>query len=150
MVLAYNINIAGLKELQDKFAKMPEVLQKEVRGVVESSAKDFVRYAKRDAPVNKEKHGGNLRLGISYAQVIADKTHTTFEVVSNAHYSAYLEWGTITKVSVPAELAAYASQFKGKGLRKTGGIFPHPYFFRQIPLIKKQLENDIKDIASRL
>ena len=150
MVLAYNVNIVGLKELQDKFKKMPENLQKEVRGVIEDGAKTFVRFAQRDAPVNKGKYGGNLRLGISYGQLIADKTHTTFEVVSNAHYSAYLEWGTITKVKVPAELAAYASQFKGKGLRKTGGIYPHPYFFRQIPLIKKQLENDIKDISSRL
>lgn len=142
MVLAYNVNIVGLKELQDKYKKMPENLQKEVKGIIEDGAKTFVRYAKRDAPVDM----GVLRNSISYLPI----GKLSYDIVSGAKYSAYLEWGTITKVSVPGELAAYASQFKGKGLRKTGGIFPHPYFFRQIPLIKKQLENDIKDIASRL
>lgn len=37
------------------------------------------------------------------------------ELVSAAAYSAYIEWGTKTKVSVPADLTDYAAQFKGRG-----------------------------------
>jgi hypothetical protein len=36
-------------------------------------------------------------------------------VYSHAFYSAYLEWGTKSKVDVPADLQQYAQQFRGKG-----------------------------------
>jgi len=148
--VAYNVNIIGLDKVIAKFDKIPEQLQREIRGVVENGAKTFERNAKRDAPVNKEKDGGNLRQQITYYPLVSDKTKTTFEIVSGAKYSAYLEWGTITRVQVPAELQGYAIQFKGKGLRKTGGIIPQPYFFKQTPLVKKQIEADVRQVLDSL
>lgn len=121
---------------------LPDKIVKEVNGVIEDGAKVFVSLAKRDAPVDM----GVLRNSISYAPL----GKTVYEVVSGAYYSPYLEWGTITKVSVPGELQAYASQFRGKGLRVTGGIFPHPFFFKQMPIIKKQIEQDIKQVLETL
>ena len=138
MAQGYNINIKGLKELQDKMAKMPEVLEKRVNGIIEDVAKVFVRNAKKDAPVDM----GVLRNSITYYK----NGKLSFTIVSGAKYSPYLEFGTITKVSVPTELAAYAAQFKGKGLRANGGIYPHPYFFLQTPIAKKQAETDIKQL----
>ena len=138
MVVAYSVNVIGLKELQAKYAKASETVKKQARVALQSGIATFVRNAKRDAPVDM----GVLRNSISFAPI----GDLTYEIVSGAKYSAYLEFGTITKVSVPAELVAYASQFKGKGLRTTGGIFPHPYFFKQLPIAKKQIEADLKFI----
>lgn len=140
------IDVKGLDQLKAKYDKLPTEVQAVVRASVEDGAKVFVRNAKRDAPVDH----GFLRNMIAYAPLVSDKTHCTFEVISNAAYSPYLEWGTITRVSVPAELQGYAIEFKGKGLRKNGGIYPHPFFFRQIPVVKGQIERDVKDLLERL
>jgi HK97 gp10 family phage protein len=136
------VNVIGLKELRIKMATAQESMSKQVRGIVEAGAMKFVRDAKRDAPVNF----GVMRNFITYSQVISDKSRTTFEVHSQAKYSPYLEWGTITRVIVPAELSVYAALFKGKGLRKNGGIFPHPFFFKQTAGVKKFIETGIKAI----
>jgi hypothetical protein len=50
-------------------------------------------------------------------------------VTSNAYYSAYHEWGTISHVVVPANLQEFAIQFKGQGIKQTGGIYARPFFF---------------------
>lgn len=142
MAQGYSIDIKGMKELQDKLANMPKQLQKEVSGVVEDGAKVFVRNAKRDAPVDF----GVLRNEITYFPL----GNLKFEIVSGARYSPYLEFGTITKVRVPVELSSYAIQFKGRGIKKNGGLYPHPFFFKQIPLVKTQIEKDIKQITDSI
>jgi HK97 gp10 family phage protein len=136
------IEVKGLKELQANVNKLPQRLKQETSGVLERGAQLFVRNAKRDAPVDFD----FLRNLISYAKTGELK----FTLISGSKYSPYLEWGTITRVSVPTELASYAIQFKGKGIRKNGGIFPHPYFYKQqIPVkieMEKNLEPILKDI----
>jgi hypothetical protein len=136
------IEVKGLKELQGKLKTLPQRLKTEVSAVVESGVKTFVRNAKRDVP----RQFGFLGNGISYTFLISDKTRTSFMVVSNFKYSPYIEWGTITRVRVPSELQAYAIQFKGKGIRKNGGIYPHPFFFKQTPITKAQIEKGIGQI----
>ena len=136
MAVAYSVNIIGLKELQAKYSKASDSVKKQARMALQAGAATFVRNAKRDAPVDM----GVLKNSITFVPI----SDLTYEIVSGAKYSPYLEFGTVTKVSVPAELVAYASQFKGKGLRTTGGIFPHPYFFKQLPIAKKQIEADLK------
>lgn len=135
--MSFNLNIVGLKELQTKLQGLPKEISKEVSAIVESGAKEWVRGAKRDC---KAVDNGFLRAGISYAPV----SKTGYEVVSSANYSAYVEWGTITKVDVPAELSAYAIQFKGKGIRKNGGMIPRPFFFKQRQQVKRLLEQRLK------
>lgn len=137
------VEIKGLRELQAKFNALSGEMQTEVRAIIEAGAKDWVRGAKRAAAVDN----GFLKNGITYGQGIADKTHCTFFVFSNAKYSPYIEWGTITKVSVPEELSNYAIQFKGKGLLKTGGITPSPFFFPQQLPVKKATELRIKALV---
>jgi hypothetical protein len=60
-----------------------------------------------------------------------------------------VEWGTITKVSVPQELQAYAIQFKGKGIRKTGGMIPRPFFFQHRGPVMAELQKNLKQVAKR-
>lgn len=133
-----SISVKGLDELQAKFKNLPKEVQKIASASLEEGARLFVRGAQRDAPVNF----GVLRQGISYLKT----QELSFTVVSNAFYSPYNEWGTITRVRVPASEAAYASTFKGRGLRKTGGMFPHPFFFKQILPTKAQIEKDLQKI----
>lgn len=132
-----NLNIIGLDETIARLDKLQSgELKTELSGILESGAQQFVALAKRDAPVNF----GVLRNEITYSKV-AD---LTFEVASNAYYSPYMEWGTINHVNVPGELADYAIQFKGKGIRKNGGIVPRPFFFKQTPLVEKYLNETVQ------
>lgn len=138
----YSVNILGLKELQSTFDKLPAQLRREASGILEAGAKKWVALSKRDSPVDF----GVLRNEITYVAVAP----LTFEIVSGAKYSPYLEWGTITHVSVPAELSEYAIQFKGRGLRKNGGIFPHPYFFKQQTPVAVQIEKGVQSILNEV
>lgn len=139
------VEVKGLRELQAKMEKLEPEFKKEVSATVERGVQLFVRNAKRDAPVNF----GFLRNSISYFPTSKGEV-IGFEVVSGANYSPYMEWGTIKKVSVPAELSGYAAQFKGKGIRKNGGIFPRPFFFKQVPLAKTEIEKGILAILKSM
>ena len=136
------LDLKGFNEVMSNLEKMDDNLKKEVSATLERGAQLFVRNAKRDAPVDH----GVLRNGISYFQ----EGPLSFTVSSNAKYSAYLEWGTIKRVSVPEELASYAIQFKGRGIRKNGGIFPHPFFFKQQGVVKQSIEQGIEALLKDL
>lgn len=123
MAKGFTIKATGLKELKKKFGKIPENVANEVDAVLAYGANDFVNRAVNDAPVDE----GYLRLNITQER----KGEMNYEVVSAAPYSAFVEFGTITRVVVPTDLVDYAKQFKGKGLRKTGGMAARPFFFKQ-------------------
>ena len=50
------------------------------------------------------------------------------EVKVGVNYGPFVEFGTGSKVKVPAELREYAMQFKGKGIRKVN-LGARPYFY---------------------
>ena len=143
--MVFKVQIQGLRELQARFDQLPQELQREAKGYVAMGAQTWVRNAKRDAPIDL----GVLRNQISYVDM-SKAGSISYEVVSGARYSAYIEWGTITKVSVPGELAAYAMNFKGKGIRTNGGIIPRPFFFKQraeaIKVVEQGLQSMLKAI----
>lgn len=161
-----NIKLSGFKEFDTKLKNLPAVVTKEVDSVIQVGGSTWESLAKRSAPVDQ----GRLR-----AQITNRKTgEMKNEVTSPVEYSAFVEWGTKRKVSVPADLQAYASQFRGgKGggnakaliyewMKRVGippeaqywvflsiivnGIRPHPFFFIQKPTVEKQLIGDIKQI----
>jgi len=81
------------------------------------TADDIVTDAKQNLTNHKTVNYGQLRLSIA-------KTEATMQVnrsliFSNAPYSAYVEFGTGTKVKIPAGFESLAAQFRGKG----GGTF---------------------------
>ena len=138
----FKINIAGVKELQARLNNVSKEVHKEVLGEIKDAAQKWVEFSKRDAPVFKGENGGTLRQGIT-----ADISPSWgASVISNANYSPYIEWGTVTKVDVPGELAEYAIQFKGRGIRKNGGIIPRPFFFKQRAVIEKMLIKNINNV----
>jgi len=62
-----------------------------------------------------------------------------------AHYAPYVEFGTVTRVQVPAGWEDYARQFKGGGVRSTGGNFPQPFF---VPAYERNVDKMLKNIDS--
>ena len=136
------LDLKGFSEVMANLDKMDKTIKQEVSATLERGAQTYVRNAKRDAPVDH----GRLKNSISYYPLAP----LSFNVVCAVDYAAYLEWGTITKVHIPAEEIQYASQFKGRGLRKTGGIFPHPFFFKQQAVVKDQIETGINAILKDL
>lgn len=88
--------------------------------ITNSTADSIVADAKQRAPVDL----GQLRLSIG---------HTTARVgfnlsfiFANAPYSAYVEFGTGGRVSIPKGFEQMAARFKGKGIRQID-IKPQPF-----------------------
>lgn len=104
--MAKEFEIVGLKKLMVQLETVPKVLAKKIDAELDASAKQIVRNAKNDAPTDM----GDLKGGISSFKVDS----LQYEIVSNAFYSPYIEWGTGKKVSIPADQAEFAAQFKGK------------------------------------
>lgn len=136
-----SIQVEGLDKLIKKFGKIPEPVSKEVDAELASTANEFVNRAVAAVPVDT----GFLRNGITFSKV----SELNYEVVSGAKYSAYVEFGTIRFVNVPSDLVTYAAQFKGKGIRKTGGMSPRPFFFPQLPIARAELNKNLKQVVVR-
>lgn len=136
------------KGLIDKIKKAPAKLRKEISFEVSVTAGE--RFAEL---ATKELSSGILKMptGSLAGSIRPEKTgEFSCEVIAHKEYAPYIEWGTITKVDVPADLASYAIQFKGRGIKKTGGIEPRPYFFKQEPIVRKETTDKIEDILSSL
>lgn len=163
-------SITGLDALRNQLSKLPLQMQTEIKQEIQASALTIVRNAQAKAPVDQ----GRLRSLISVNNI----SDLEVEVVSGADYSAYLEFGTGKRVSIPAGLEAVAAQAKGTGRvgslsakdaiyawcarvgidKKlwwtifisimTNGIKAHPFFFSSYYAEKPNLINRIKKILS--
>lgn len=119
----------------------------EIRALMVKCMRSIERRAKSFAPVDK----GFLRGSIS-AQSSSDRM--SFEVSAGekisrgvkVKYAPFVEFGTGTKVSVPADVAKYALQFKGKGIRKVNQR-AQPYFFPAVRVSINELMVNLKNIG---
>lgn len=164
------IEVKGLKELKKKFGRIPQNVTEEVDGVMSIAANDYVNKAVADAPVDQ----GILKNEISSFK----EKELTYVVVSGAEWSAFIEFGTRSRVQIPSDLTAYAAQFKNAKISSgdakqrifdwckrvglpekawysvfinvmTIGIYPHPFFFKHRDEVYKQLLEDIKPALQR-
>lgn len=106
------IRVEGLNATLNVFRQFGDAVFKAIGNEAKASALTIARNAKRNAPAN---HGA-LRRRITVNQI----DEVTFEVVSNANYSAYIEFGTKAKVRVPPEFQAIAAAARGRGM--IGGL----------------------------
>lgn len=125
------VSLNGFEDLRKRIGEAVDRYVPELDAEMTAVVNGFVNRAVLAAPVGD----GILKNGITFARL----AQLHYEIVSSAFYSAYNEWGTVTRVKVPTELQAYAIQFKGKGIKKTGGMYPHPFFFIQMPIAKEEL-----------
>lgn len=104
--------------------------------ITNSTADDMVADAKTKAPVDL----GQLRLSIGHTTARVGYNKSFF--FANAPYSAYVEFGTGGRVSIPKGFEDLASPFKGKGIRQIN-ITPQPFFIpaylQNIPIYQKKL-----------
>lgn len=132
--------LEGLEQLQAKLKALPKHLKDEIDAELQASAMTIEAAAKRDAPVDK----GFLRNGISHYKA----GDMTYEVVSNARYSAYVEFGTGAGVLVPVGYEEFAMQFKGKSGVITKGMNAQPFLIKNYRIEKPKLIARIKKIIT--
>lgn len=102
-----SIKIDGMDELLAKVKGLAGKVSSAVAAEIQDGAQLIAADAKAAAPGDQ----GFLRQQISAIKI----NPTTWQVVSGADYSAFMEFGTGTKVQIPAGLEEYAAQFKGGG-----------------------------------
>ena len=106
---AVKFDIKGIDKLQKKISELPKELQQEVVGEIQAWGYD----------VNAEQIGLISQQKIQDLGALQQNTKAVpkpdgVELISNVYYAPYIEFGTRSKVRVPAELNNYASQFRGK------------------------------------
>jgi hypothetical protein len=140
------VELKGFEELRRKIGNLAEEFETEVDAEVENVAKLFVSDAVHSAVEQGIFDQGRLVGDIRYEKI----GKMQYTGISGARYSAYHEWGTITHVSVPADQQTYALQFKGRGIKKTGGIYPRPFFFIQIPKAQERMKDIPQTVFNNL
>lgn len=161
------IKIEGLDALKKKFKQLPQVVTDTLDAEMFAISEEYVNRAIGMVPIDE----GTLKVGIT-----ASHAELHHEIVSKESYSPYVEFGTRTRVSVPADLTSYANQFRRKGggdakkaiydwcKRKgipeeawwpifikvmTVGISPHPFFFPHLPWAKSELKKRSKQVIQK-
>jgi hypothetical protein len=169
MAKGVSIQVEGLDRLIKKLGRIPDAVSAEIDAELSAVANEFMNRARGDAPVDQ---------GLLINSITVNPLKVMdYEVVSGADYSAYVEFGTKSKVQIPADLAAYAAQFKGA--KSTGdakqmiyawckrvgieekywfavyvkimrdGIRPHPFFFKQLPQAQADINKNLKEVVIR-
>jgi hypothetical protein len=141
MARGVTIEIQGLKQVQKFFGELPRHVIVETDAEMADAANTMVNRAVADVPVDT----GRLRNAITFKRI----KELVYEVVAATDYAAFVEFGTITLVKAPAEYAAYAMQFKGRGIKKTGGMRARPYLLPQIPVVQMQLNKNLNEMIKR-
>lgn len=137
----FTYSLEGMDKVLKGLKSLPVELKKKAEMEIKASAEVIARNAKRDAIVDN----GFLKNGISSFKV----GEMTFEVVSNAHYSAYVEFGTGGLVDIPNGLESYAAQFKGDNKRKVN-LPARPFLFNNFYAERTKLINRLKKIINEL
>jgi hypothetical protein len=149
------ITIEGLPALLQNVSSFPKEIQEEISAEILDSVFKINGQQRRLAP----KDQGGLVRNIGYERRQTQDS-AIFALYSNSEQSGYVEFGTRLRVSVPAEVAAIASEMSGKGIKTklkareaiyawckrkgiekrawypifiaimTVGIIPHPFFFK--------------------
>ena len=104
--MASQIKIKGVGSTISELRKFGEKAEKLINAETQAIAFQIEADAKKLAP----KNFGKLAQSISHLKV----KPALYKVTVNELYGAYMEFGTGTKVSVPAEFADMAATFKGK------------------------------------
>jgi HK97 gp10 family phage protein len=105
MATGFSFQVQGLDKLINVFNKLPATVQNELGAELKTTAAEIRDGAKKAAPADEAR----LRQSISTKTI----SKTEFQVVAQTFYAGYLEFGTKTKVSVPAGLEEVAAQLKG-------------------------------------
>lgn len=110
MANAFQIEIQGARALEAKLRGLSKVLADEIKNELQAAAFTMNGAMVRNITSLKLVDQGFLRGSQSVFWSAAEKGYV---VANTAYYAPFLEFGTKKQVSVPAEWADYALQFKG-------------------------------------
>ncbi len=165
--MSFTVDLVGFDTIGERLATASEAVFKEVDAEIGASAKVMEQGAKRDAP----KDQGLLVSEISSLQ---DRP-LVWSLVSQASYSAFVEFGTRSNVQIPVGLETEAAAARGStggtlgakqaifqwcarhGIEKrfwypifvkimVKGVRPHPFFFKQLEAERPNLLNRLQQI----
>jgi len=150
--MSISFRVEGLGDVLKALKKKSEDVQQQTGFELQEAANNIQNGAISDAPRDQ----GLLINEIS----IKEEDRLNYDVVSPSEHSPFVEFGTKSKVKVPAELQQYAAQFrnqkssgdakkmiydwcKRKGIDEeawypiyrsimVNGINPQPFFFKQL------------------
>jgi HK97 gp10 family phage protein len=149
--MADNISfrIEGLDALIKRIGKLAPEIAKEVAMEVNASALAIQSKARKSVAANSTDKGrlvGSIQL-----KEINSGDKITYTVGSRLKYAPYVEFGTGGEVSVPEGYKDFAYQFIGKNIKKIN-LRPRPYlipaFESEIPILRKNIKNVIKNVKS--
>lgn len=147
MADGFKVELAGFENLIAMLEGAPQALQEEAAIEIESSAKTIQGEAKAAAPAN---------FGILRNSIIVDpptNNGLTQSVSSLADYSAYVEFGTGTKVSIAVDpaLREYEETFKTGHL--VPGMEARPFFFpalyREMPKMVERMKKVLDKVIHK-
>lgn len=103
------MEVRGISQVISELRKQGSAIEKIINAETEEAALQIEGDARKLAP----KNFGKLAQGISKLKVRPDQ----YKVTVNEYYGAYMEFGTGSKVNVPAEFSEMAATFKGGNKR---------------------------------
>lgn len=169
----FTFKIDGLEKLKARIKELPSDVQEEVVGEIQAWGNEV--NAAQLALISQQKIQD---LGALQQNTKAVPNPDGVELISNVYYAPFVEFGTGAKVKVPAEVANYASRFKGQKrgsfaqfvikmrewLKRKGyneklafiaalnkiknGSEPRPYFFDPYLKKRRQLIDRINKVIS--
>jgi hypothetical protein len=143
------VDLTGFKEVFENLSTMAEDLKEEIDAELYEASRNLAGLAKNDLAnklsLNNNKKTGRLLGSINFAPQ-SPNGRLYYESFVQTNYAAYNEWGTITHVSVPPDLVDIAIKYKGKGIKKTGGMKPKHFFYSKLALVQPELINNLNNV----
>jgi len=132
------VQMEGLKELQEAFRKAPKLSLEETSKAVQKTVLTLQKQSMKEAPVNKQSGGGNLRQNIRSKMT----SKLSGVVEAKANYSIFVHEGTAPHEIRPVNARVLANKRTGEFFGKLvhhPGTRPNPFFIRAINASKKQI-----------
>lgn len=139
------ITAFGFDELVARLEKAPELLNDEVKAKIEDGAQAIAAEAKQRAPVNF----GILKNLIVVTQN-AQSQGASANVESLAEYSAYVEFGTGTRVSIAVDPDEREYEASFKTGKEVPGMYARPFLFPALHRIAPIIVNDIEKSLDKI
>jgi HK97 gp10 family phage protein len=140
MAKGFYIETAAIAPLLRRLQSLGPQTEKIAEMEVAAAAVNIERMAAQWAPVDN---------GILKNSIVAEKRFSMqWQVTVQAHYGAYVEFGTGTMVEVPKGLENYAKQFMApRPVKREVNLPARPFFFpayrAEIPALNKRLREEL-------
>lgn len=143
------LSIEFNKQSLNTFFKYLKNLESDIADYVRAEIEDSMLAIETDAASDVPVDTGNLKNSIQSTPIKVSKNEIIGGVEVGAEYAPYVEFGTGTRVKVDSELSAFASQFKGAGIKEVN-LPAQPFFYPAVYKQRQQLPKNIERTLKKL